>query len=63
MRFLAQTIVQAAIDNKEKAFDSQGIKRLLIPLYGQKAFLAGLKDSQKPIANDIFYRTLAKPST
>lgn len=39
MNHLAKTVVQATIDNKKSAFQGKGIKRVVIPPYGQGAFL------------------------
>lgn len=52
MDHLANTIVKAALDHKTT------IKRLVIPKYGQGAFLFGLKEEERQVASSAFYTSL-----
>ena len=60
MTYLANTIVQALIENKTSAFDGKGIKRCMLCAYGQGAFLAAVPPQDQIAANKIFCETLAK---
>jgi hypothetical protein len=60
MNVLANMVVKAAIENKLSAFQGMGIKRLVIPLYGQGAFLAALVDIDRLEANKLFFAALVK---
>lgn len=55
---LANMVVATAIENKNTAFQGTGIKRLVIPLYGQGAFLAALDYDDRGAANKLFYANL-----
>lgn len=58
MKVLANMVVTTAIENKNTAFQGKGIKRLVIPLYGQGAFLAALEVDDRIAANKLFYANL-----
>ena len=58
MEVLANMVVTTAIENKNSAFQGKGIKRLVIPLYGQGAFLASLDYDDRSAATKLFYANL-----
>jgi hypothetical protein len=60
MRFLAATVIQSLLDNKDKAFSGQGIQRLVISRYGQQAFLEKVSAEDRSVANKIFYDSLVE---
>ena len=58
MQTLVKMILSALLDNKMSAFSSTGIRRLVVPLFGQGAFLATLSQSQKLVAKTIFFEVI-----
>jgi hypothetical protein len=56
MAFLASCVVKAAIDNQ----DSFEMRRVIIPRYGQSAFINALSPKDRQLAHQIYYETLSE---
>lgn len=58
MHFLFLTLENALRDNQATAFNSKGIKRVVLSQFGQGSFLAALSETEKNKARDIFFSEL-----
>lgn len=58
MEFLFRCIETALRDNYQTAFEGKGIKRVVIPKFGQGAFLGALCKDDKVAANAVFEKYL-----
>lgn len=58
IKFLFQCIEKVVRDNKDTAFDNKGIKRVVLPRFGQGAFLSSLNSKDKRVANQAFKNQL-----
>ncbi len=58
MHFLFKSIEQAVRDNKDSAFESKGIQRVVLSRFGQGAFLNALNPTDQATAKNIYNQEL-----
>ena len=59
MEFLFKCIERVVRDNKDRAFEGKGIKRLVLSKFGQGAFLGALSRYDQKIAHNAYRKQLA----
>lgn len=57
--FLFKTIEKVVRDNKDSAFNGQGIKRVVLSKFGQSAFLEALSNNDQKIAHQSYKRQMS----
>jgi hypothetical protein len=60
MSFLFKTIETTVRDHNKSAFNGTGLHRVVIPKFGQGAFLGELSGDDRKIANEVFKEQLLK---